>query len=85
VECDLTFALSGAPPRAFAERALLIGASVLERGVRTLGGSCTIHVTKDYLHHCFSQGMPSLFPSIFVPGQFVRKYVASAQDVIWEQ
>ena len=38
-----------------------------------------------YLHHCFSQGMPSLLPSIFVPGQFCRKYVASAQDVICEQ
>jgi hypothetical protein len=26
-----------------------------------------------YLHHCFSHGMPSLFPSIFVSGQFFRK------------
>lgn len=30
----LTFALSGAPPRTLARRALLIGASVLERIVR---------------------------------------------------
>ena len=35
-----------------------------------------------YLHHCFSHGMPSLLPSILVPGQFLRKYVASAQEVI---
>jgi len=26
-----------------------------------------------------------LSPSIWVPGQFVRKNLASAQDVIWEQ
>ena len=39
----------------------------------------------DYLHHCFSQGMPSLFPSILTPGQFCKKKVASWQDVIWEQ
>ncbi len=38
-----------------------------------------------YLHHCFSQGMPSLFPSILTPGQFCKKKVASWQDVIWEQ
>jgi hypothetical protein len=38
-----------------------------------------------YLHHCFSHGTPSPFPSIFVPGQFFKKYVASAQDVICEQ
>ena len=30
----LTFALGGAPPRTFAKRALLIGASVLQRVVR---------------------------------------------------
>jgi hypothetical protein len=29
--------------------------------------------------------MPSLFPSIFVPGQFFRKKVASAHEVICEQ
>ena len=39
----------------------------------------------DYLHHCFSQGIPSLFPSILTPGQFCKKKVASWQDVIWEQ
>jgi hypothetical protein len=39
----------------------------------------------DHLHHCFSQGMPSLFPSILTPGQFCKKKVASWQDVIWEQ
>jgi len=39
----------------------------------------------DYLHHCFSQGMPSLFPSILTPGQYCKKKVASWQDVIWEQ
>ena len=38
-----------------------------------------------YLHHCFSHGMPSLFPSIFTPGQFFKKNVASAQEVICEQ
>jgi hypothetical protein len=38
-----------------------------------------------YLHHCFSHGTPSLFPSIFTPGQFLRKNVASAQEVICEQ
>ncbi len=37
------------------------------------------------LHHCCSQGTPSLFPSIFAPGQLRRKNVASAQDVICEQ
>jgi len=26
-----------------------------------------------YLHHCCSHGTPSLFPSILVPGQFLRK------------
>ena len=35
-----------------------------------------------YLHHCCSHGTPSLFPSIFVPGQFLRKKVASSQEVI---
>jgi hypothetical protein len=29
--------------------------------------------------------MPSLFPSIFTPGQFFKKNVASAQEVICEQ
>ena len=38
-----------------------------------------------YLHHCFSHGIPSLLPSILVPGQFLRKNVASAQEVICEQ
>jgi hypothetical protein len=37
------------------------------------------------LHHCCSQGTPSLFPSIFTPGQLRRKNVASAQEVICEQ
>ena len=36
-------------------------------------------------HHCFSQGTPSPSPSIFTPGQFSRKYVASSQEVICEQ
>ena len=36
-------------------------------------------------HHCFSQGTPSWFPSISTPGQFLKKYVASWQDVICEQ
>ena len=43
------------------------------------------HSSRVYLHHCDSQGIPSLFPSIFVPGQFFRKNVASAQEVICEQ
>src|SRR5574343_1569180 len=38
-----------------------------------------------YLHHCRSQGMPSLLPSILVPGQCCRNQVASSQDVICEQ
>ena len=38
-----------------------------------------------YRHHCFSQGTPSLLPSIFTPGQFFKKYVASAHEVICEQ
>jgi len=38
-----------------------------------------------YLHHCCSHGMPSLFPSIFTPGQFFKKKVASAHEVICEQ
>lgn len=38
-----------------------------------------------YLHHCFSHGMPSLFPSIFTPGQLRRKNVASSHEVICEQ
>jgi len=29
--------------------------------------------------------MPSLFPSIFTPGQFFKKKVASAHEVICEQ
>ncbi len=37
------------------------------------------------VHHCCSQGMPSPSPSILTPGQDARKYLASAQDVIWEQ
>jgi hypothetical protein len=38
-----------------------------------------------YWHNCCSQGTPSRSPSICVPGQFLRKKVASAQDVICEQ
>lgn len=34
--CSITFALSGAPPRMFAKRAPLVGASDLERVVRHL-------------------------------------------------
>jgi hypothetical protein len=37
------------------------------------------------LHHCCSQGSPSLLPSIFVSGQFSTKKRASAHEVIWEQ
>lgn len=44
-----------------------------------------IGVSLAYLHHCFSHGIPSLLPSILVPGQFLRKNVASAQEVICEQ
>lgn len=36
-------------------------------------------------HHWDSQGIPSPSPSIFVLGQFLRKYVASTHDVICEQ
>jgi len=35
-----------------------------------------------HLHHCRSHGMPSLLPSIFVPGQFLRNQVASSHEVI---
>src|SRR5688500_12232758 len=38
-----------------------------------------------YRHHCFSQGTPSLSPSISTPGQLSRKKVASGQDAICEQ
>jgi len=37
------------------------------------------------LHHCHSQGTPSPSPSIPVFPQFCMKYLASAQEVIWEQ
>ena len=37
------------------------------------------------LHHWRSQGIPLRSPSILTPGQLARKYLASAQDVIWEQ
>ena len=37
------------------------------------------------LHHCCSQGVPSLSPSIIVPGQLSRKNFASSHDVICEQ
>ena len=54
--------------------------------VRTHFVQCTLCVAQAYrLHHCFSQGMPSLLPSIFTPEQFLRKKYASSQDVIWEQ
>lgn len=36
-------------------------------------------------HHCVSQGTPSLSPSIFIPGQFCKKFLASLHEVIWEQ
>src|SRR3990172_8562089 len=39
----LTFALSGAPPRTLAKRALLIGASVLERVVSRHSRRCAVH------------------------------------------
>ncbi len=38
-----------------------------------------------HLHHCISHGTPSLSPSILVPGQFLKKNVASAHEVICEQ
>jgi hypothetical protein len=37
-----------------------------------------------FLHHCCSQGIPSPSPSILTLGQFLRKKVASAQDLICE-
>jgi len=43
------------------------------------------HEAMAYLHHCLSHGMPSLFPSIFVPGQFFRNNFASSHEVICEQ
>lgn len=44
-----------------------------------------IHFAKGPVHHCRSQGTPSLLPSMRTSGQFRRKNVASAQDVICEQ
>lgn len=57
----------------------------LEHRVRTLLEERPNGLSHLYLHHCDSQGIPSLSPSIFVSGQFFRKNVASAQEVIWEQ
>jgi hypothetical protein len=40
----------------------------------------------DYrVHHGSSQGVPSWSPSILTPGQCLRKYSASAHEVIWMQ
>ena len=47
--------------------------------------ACRPDLWGGYLHHCFSHGMPSLLPSILVPGQLLRKKFASAQEVICEQ
>jgi len=54
----------------------------LERRVRPSREVRTNRLACFYLHHRDSQGIPSLFPSIFVPGQFFKKNVASAQEVI---
>lgn len=43
------------------------------------------YLAKGLVHHCCSQGTPSLLPSICVPGQFLRKNFASAHEVICEQ
>jgi len=43
------------------------------------------HFAKGLVHHCCSQGTPSLFPSIFVPGQLLTKNLASLHEVICEQ
>ena len=40
---------------------------------------------RQLVHHWDSHGTPSPSPSIWVFGQFLRKYVASAQEVICEQ
>jgi hypothetical protein len=37
------------------------------------------------LHHWSSQGTPSRSPSILTPGQRLRKYIASAHEVICVQ
>ena len=57
--------------------ALSSAAAVVGRLRRTVSPCSLI-----YLHHCCSHGTPSLFPSIFVPGQFLRKKVASSHEVI---
>ena len=43
---------------------------------------CRDYLESGFVHHCCSHGTPSLLPSICVPGQFLRKYFASVQDVI---
>jgi hypothetical protein len=35
------------------------------------------YLTNGLVHHCCSHGVPSLFPSILVSGQFFKKYLAS--------
>jgi hypothetical protein len=43
------------------------------------------YLANGLVHHCCSQGVPSLFPSIFVPGQLWMNHFASVQEVICEQ
>ena len=58
---------------------------MLPNRARTCARVASSITPRHYRRHCFSQGTPSLFPSIFVPGQCCRKYVASAQKLICEQ
>jgi len=42
-------------------------------GGRPLDGGVRPHAAQSHLHHCCSQGMPSLLPSILTLGQCLRK------------
>jgi hypothetical protein len=75
--CGLTFDMSG--------MTRLAGACPLDGGVRARLTRQADKRPGYCLHHCCSHGIPSWFPSIFTPGQFFRKNVASAHEVICEQ
>jgi len=75
----------GAAGRYNLPKRVALSARPHQHRVRPFFAKGAIVVSLGYLHHCFSHGMPSLLPSILVPGQFLRKNVASAQEVICEQ
>ena len=51
---------------------------------RRMGVHARGQLANGRVHHCCSQGTPSPFPSIFVPGQCFTKNFASTQEVICE-